>query len=359
MKTGDAARVRTVPATDWPADLRAAWIDARSEGASRFDDAGAAAHWAVDTAEIVEAVVGLFVGWSMTTDRQRVRFTSADVDAFLRWLEEERQLAATTIAKHAVGLFLFARAADVGADLDALRRAANRRTKIAKRAPKPLANRTRIVALDRLEGLGRNLIDEARRRPRRGVYAAVTFRDGLMILFLARRALRRKNMMQLDSKHLVLDDDGTWLRFDAREMKSKRELELDVRVLRPLIDEYLADWRPLFRHAGEGGPMWPSQYRASLHPKAASKRIGDITELHLGVRVTMHYFRHALATTTAERLRCGHVVGTSILGHANGGVTDQFYRLYAQALEAQATVEHALARHDNDHDLARALGGRL
>ncbi len=359
MKTGDAAPVRTVPAADWPADLRAAWIDARSAGATRFDDEGAAAHWALDTAEIVEAVVGLFIGWLATTDRRRVRFTSADVDAFLTSLEQERQLAATTIAKHAVGLFLFARVTEIDAELTALRASANRWTQIAKRAPKPLANRKRIVALDRLESLGRDLVAQARRRPRRGVYAAVTYRDGLMILFLARRALRRKNMMQLDPKHLVLEDGGSWLRFDADEMKGGRELELDIQVLRPLIDEYLDDWRPLFPHAREGGPMWPSQYRASLHPKAASKRIGDITEARLGIRVTMHYFRHAVATTTAERLRNGHAVGTAILGHANGGVTDDFYRVYAQALEAQRIAENILERQLSDRDLARALRGKL
>lgn len=358
--TNTALAVPTLRPEGWPRSWVEAWTTARCPGRHRYAARGPAAEWARETVETIQAVVGLHAGWLVADGRPSNRIESANVMVFADWLQDQRGHAETTISKHVDGLYRFARATQLGSDLYELRRLANLWKRRARRAPKRLANRTRIVALERLERLGRELLDEARAVPRPGVYAAIKYRDGLMILVLARRAIRRKNMMMLDQGgHLVLDEDATWLRFRASEMKGKRALQLDIHALRPELEEYLARWRPIFRHAGSNGPLWPSQYGPALGAKVASARIGRITAARLGTRVTMHAFRHALATTVAEHLPDGHIVGTTVLGHASAGVTDMYYRRHAKGIEAQAKVERVLDGMADDRDLRRALTGRL
>jgi integrase len=361
MSRRRAAATAVLPVAAWPPAIAAAWRRATAPGASRFDRAkDPAAGWAADTRSTIEEVYGLYAGWLRRQGIVDGWPTEERIGAYLAYLLEERRQAATTVAKQIDGLWRLMRVIAPSEDWGWLKRLANQRQRIASRSPKPLADQRGRVGLDRLEALGQALLAEARASRRRGCYAALRYRDGLMILVLARRALRRKNLIQIRrGNELVLDDDGAWLRFSAQQMKGKRRLELPVSVLRAEIDEYLRDWLPILGSTRPEDPFWPSRFGGAICAKAASKRVGDLTEARLGVRTTMHAFRHALATTVAERLPGGAAVATPVLGHASGGITERAYARFAQGLAAQAEAEGILAKEDPDRDLRRALRGQL
>lgn len=165
-----------------------------------------------------------------------------------------------------------------------------------------------------------------------------------MILILAYRALRRANLLALQiGTTLILDAKGARIQFAAAAMKGRRSYGVRIDPLRPLIDEYLRDWRPRLGVPPEEPMFWAARRGAPLSASAWSTRIGDQIKKRLGVRISPHFFRDRLATTLVEdRPTDGAALGTVMLAHRDGGVTDRYYRAYAESLAAQGAVELVL-----------------
>ncbi|MDO5642602.1 MAG: hypothetical protein Q4G26_09495 [Paracoccus sp. (in: a-proteobacteria)] len=105
------------------------------------------------------------------------------------------------------------------------------------------------------------------------------------------------------------------------------------------LNEYRRDFRKLF---DDGGAMFPSTLRqgSSLSSGEIGKQVGDLTERHLGVRVSIHRVRDNVATESSEELRDGAYLAPALLGHRNA---DTARRHYDHSTGAAATKDYGEA----------------
>jgi integrase/recombinase XerD len=163
----------------------------------------------------------------------------------------------------------------------------------------------------------------------------VRFRDGLLLAMLAARAFRRGNLAQMRvGQHIIKLDNVYVCAFGAAETKNRRELvEPLPAALTPYIDRYLAEVRPALLRGHASDAFWVSTYRAALSEQSIYTKICAATEEELGVRLSPHLFRDALATGIAtddpEHIR----MASRLLGHADPRTTERHY-IHARALRA-------------------------
>lgn len=344
---------------DWPSILRQAWLAAQRRAPTRYaDNVGVAAHWSPAFRRRIETAIGLLLAFQRRIGRSGA-IDAHLVEAFVTDLKG-RMLAPWSVHSHIEAVRIAAVCViDPRCDWDWLTGVERRLRAEAKCAPGAKRKAARRVSLQTLAALGYALLNEARSAPHWGANEAVRFRDGLMILILAYRALRRANLLALQiGTTLILDAKGARVQFAAAMMKGRRSYGVRIDPLRPLIDEYLRDWRPRLGVPPEEPMFWAARRGAPLSASAWSTRIGDLIKKRLGVRISPHFFRDRLATTLVEdRPTDGAALGTVMLAHRDGGVTDRHYRAYAESLAAQGAVELVLGGYADDDDLMNAFGG--
>jgi integrase/recombinase XerD len=163
----------------------------------------------------------------------------------------------------------------------------------------------------------------------------VRYRDGLLLAILAARAFRRGNLAQMRVGQHIKNVDGDYVcAFSAAETKNRRELvEPLPAALTPFIDRYLAEIRPALLRGHASDAFWVSTYRRALSEQQIYTKVCAATAEELGVRLSPHLFRDALATGIAtddpEHIR----MASRLLGHADPRTTERHY-IHAQALRA-------------------------
>ena len=129
--------------------------------------------------------------------------------------------------------------------------------------------------------------------------------------------------------------DGVYVcSFSAAETKNRRALVEPLPLaLTPYIDRYLAEIRPALLRGHVSDAFWVSTYRAALSEQSIYTKVCAATEEELGVRLSPHLFRDALATGIAtddpEHIR----MASRLLGHADPRTTERHY-IHAQAITA-------------------------
>jgi hypothetical protein len=157
--------------------------------------------------------------------------------------------------------------------------------------------------------LGVRLVIEAETRPFiRPHLRHVQVRDGVIIVFLALRPLRLKNLtgMRL-GVHLRRQESGTWrIQVPASETKNWETIDWIVpEDLALFLVSYLATDRPalLARRTGPGAEtedhVWISEDGFPLSYHNLSLRVRGHTRRAFGVSISPHLFRDAAATTAA------------------------------------------------------------
>jgi integrase/recombinase XerD len=186
----------------------------------------------------------------------------------------------------------------------------------------------------------------------------VRYRDGLMLAILAARAFRRGNLAQMRVGRHVTQVDGVYVcAFGAEETKNGRALVEPLPVaLTPYIDRYLAEVRPALLRGHVSDAFWVSTYRAALSEQSIYTKVCASTEEELGIKLSPHLFRDALATGIAiadpEHIR----MASRLLGHADSRTTERHY-IHAQALTASRRyngvvlpIRHAAVAASNEEE---------
>ncbi len=211
-----------------------------------------------------------------------------------------------------------------------------------------------VVSVDRLYGLGMNLMAEAEMFPEvRPVKKALLYRDGLMIALLAARPLRRKNLTGLRLGHQLTKIGSAWVvSLSADETKNKRAYEtLLPSDLAPKIDRYLAEYRPRFFQVSGHDALWPSQKGGPLDAQGVHKIIVKRTRSAFGVRMYPNLFRVSAATTMALTDPLHAETAKLVLGQVHSGTFERHYNR-AQTIDAsrryQGHLEALRARLDRD-----------
>jgi integrase len=321
---------------DWPACDRAAWVAAR-QPAGPLDDGGLAAGWSAKTVRQAEKGYGLWLGGLARRgllDPQMApgaRLTRETLSLFGK--ELLARAAPQTAASRVRDLSVMIRVLDPEADRSLVKRM---RATLARRAPPSRAKRELMIAPRVLFEAGLARMDRVvREQHRKHDVRNVRYRDGLMLAVLAARAFRRGNLAQMRVDHHISRIDGIYVcTFAAAETKNGRELIEPLPIaLTPYIDRYLDEIRPALLRGHVSDAFWVSTYRAALSEQSIYTKVCAATEEELGVRLSPHLFRDALATGIAaddpEHIR----MASRLLGHVDPRTTERHY-IHAQAITA-------------------------
>jgi integrase len=333
---------------DWPAADRAAWQAATTPG-DLFDDNGPASGWADSSRDAVRYDYGR---WLMFVARHEpgaleeplaVRVTPERISRHLA------HLAATvgTVGRHSY-LRHFADALRVMApeqDWTWLRRCVRRLE--TQQRPRPKS--PRIVDARRLMALGYALIDQGwagLAADASDVKARLAYRDGLMIVLLAARPVRRRNFAAIAIGRQLIRIGEEWhLSFAAEDTKAGRAIETSLPGrLVPYLDHYLRQVRPGFPSANRTNGLWVGLKGGPLTDEAIYAAITRRTRQAFGTAVNPHLFRDCAATTIALRAPEQIGVARDLLGHSSLTTTERHYN-QARSIDASRLLARVLARH--------------
>lgn len=193
---------------------------------------------------------------------------------------------------------------------------------------------------------GQQLMDEA--KPAADVPIskrdAVTYRDGLMIAFLAFIPIRRKNLAALEiDRHLVQGSDSWFVIVPGEETKTGMPIEFAVpELLEACLAIYLNIIRPRLLRDPACSALWLNSLGGAL----AYAAIGDIVTEHstsrLGFRITPHDARDAAATTWALSAPDQIGVARDLLAHSDLRTTTKYYNR-ARGIEASRAYGQVIA----------------
>ena len=166
-----------------------------------------------------------------------------------------------------------------------------------------------------------------------------------MIATLAARPIRLANRCSVQlGRNLTYTDNRYWLRFSSSE--TKNFLPFDVPLpgaLKPSIELYLDEVRPILLRSNDSNFLWISQYGAPLPAQVLGNRIRKWTKKYLGVMVGPQAFRHCAVTSVAKATPHELHTATALLGHRSQRTMTRFYN-HAGSLEAGKLYQAHIAK---------------
>ena len=209
------------PYGEWPEWLQRWWRRAQHEGGGFCDNAGAFADWRPETIRTAREAVGQFIS-GLDPDRDGAFICPETIRAYLSYMTD-RGLAIRTIYTRIVYLYRVAKRvwppedqwhwlATISARLGAR----------ARKAPKP---RRPFVHMDDLFSTGIELMDDANARDL-SLYAALQFRDGLLLSLLATAPVRLKNAANATDRNI--NTEHCTLNWQEHETKNHHPLSYHI-----------------------------------------------------------------------------------------------------------------------------------
>jgi len=215
---------------------------------------------------------------------------------------------------------------------------ARRRLKVRAR---PVRNkRSRIVPIQRLLQLGLSLIEGAEKGTfARELWRACQYRDGVMILILSCRPIRRDNLAQMRLRKELTKFDGAYaLALSETQTKNHRPYERLINSeLTPFIDRYLEHYRPILLGSSVSDRVWISWRGLGMSDCSIYGKVCEHTERAFGHPISPHLFRDCAMTSLADESPEHVWLGMSLLHHADPRIAEKHYN---QALESDAIRQY-------------------
>jgi integrase/recombinase XerD len=340
------AKRRCRPLEEWPQWDRRQWQTALQAG-DLLEEGGCRAERSRCSNRAMEKGYGRWLAW--LGDRGLLdeevppgdRITADRVRAYAEHLEGENA-SATAIAR-LIELKVMASIMDSSRDWSWIYRMASAiRTRHKPARPK----RHRVVPIVSLFELGIDLMAGAEDETT-ALRRFKSYRDGLLIAFLAARPLRLRNLTGLVLDHtLIRRGDSWWIQVPAAETKTKAAIEVPwPELLAPHLGTYLADHRAAIAalRGLRSNSLWLSMHGSPMNDNAIYIRIVARTREGLGQPIHPHLFRDCAATSVAIDDPAHVDIARCLLGHRTGSTTEPYYN-QARSLEAsRLTQKHLLA----------------
>lgn len=345
-----------MPLTAWPQTDQHAWR-AAFEPADPFDDRVDHSHLRQPTRDKHIATYARWLRWLQDHHPDAMalpaaqRTTEDAVIAYLTALNEE--ISPKAVADYAAGLRSALKIIDPATDWEWLKPFIGRLQRRAQDAPKV---RRPFVPIGELYAYGIELMRMAEADPDlMPIDAAVLFRDGLSIAFLAARPLRMLNMMNLEiGPNLRKTHDG--FAVDVPHTKTHVALAFPLpETLVPFMTSYLARHRP-FLAAGPYGVdagypehakfLWLAVSGAQFPRDSFADMITHRVQERFQLRLTPHDFRRCAATSIAEYAPEEYHIIRAILGHSTSATADKYY-IKAKGIDASRKVQGAIIKRRN------------
>jgi integrase len=197
----------------------------------------------------------------------------------------------------------------------------------------PTKTGEQLVGAVTIYDLGFLQMENARNATMRGIRAATTFRNGLILalgIALPQRA-RAISALELGTTMWVEQPDRLRVRIPARMLKVPEDRKngdpFDIVWHNPRLVSALDEYRRCFRPLFDGGTcLFPSVHAPdqSISEKRIGKVTGDLTEKELGIRIPIHRLRDNAGTDAAENLVGGRLATAALLDHADIGTGDHY-----------------------------------
>jgi integrase len=326
--SGTAGKPRSLPRTDWPASDNLGWA-AACQPSERLKRGGSAAHLALVSRTDIANRYGLFLDFLQRHGRldpakgAATLVTPDSVNEFV--IELQARVRSGTVWNSVYKLRRAAQLIAPGSDFGWL-------TEIEKDVALVMVPRSkddRLVLAERLVEAGLILIQEAEIYGKTPIARAKGVRNGLLVAVLALHPIRVKNYAALTLGKTFINVDGRWwLYIPSDDTKSRRVDQRQVpKFMTDLIDRYIGIHRPVLCDADiEHQALWVSSTTGcQLTTKNLGTLISKLTRETVGVDVSPHLFRTAVASTAAIYGGDNPHLASALLGHRDPRVTDENY----------------------------------
>ena len=341
-----------LPYGEWPEEDRGLWDAAFKKGEGLFDDCGPGAHLSERSHQQLQYAYGKFLKFVLVRYPDRLdcnpvgRVNPDMIEQFVKF--QPKTCGDVTISIYLYHVWLVLKSMCPAGDWSWL---ATIRERIAARG-KQKRKKYHLVTSETLYALGIALMDRALSsgKPVTASSVQTTYRDGLIIAFLALIPLRRRTLGLLRiGQHLVKAGADWAIDIPASDTKSKRPLEFPLSPeLSARIDFYLREIRSRIPGAEGNDHLWVNRC-GPMSDKMIYANVRRQTQKALGFPVNLHRFRHAAATFWSVRDPVNVRGVKDLLGHATFATTEQHY-IMAQSRMAG----RALARAIEDLEAAAA-----
>lgn len=220
----------------------------------------------------------------------------------------------------------------------------NARSKIEGR---PTKTGAQLVGASTIFNLGEEIIEMARALGPRDLFVARDYRNGLLLMTATAVPQRARALSHFEIGQTVflLERPYVHVRLPGRALKlreyRKEQAGYDRVLENPLlwdaVDEYRRIFRPLF---DDGSAMFPSLLEVGARVSASQlgRLVGNLTQKHLGIRVSVHRVRDNVATEASEELQSGGYIAPVLLDNRNPATT---MASYDHAEGVRAARDHA------------------
>ena len=334
----------------WPETDRLRW-EASLEPADYFDDTkGARANHSQKSNEKAVKGYGRFLTFLHHDDNQALklppedRITPERVKAYMGHLQGLGNATQTLLAR-LQELQEVAKVMDPDKDWSFI----NDRAARIRAVHKPVRNKKDIKLSDELLALGLKLMAQA--DTHEDLEAAIQFRDGLIIAFLALIPVRRRNLADLIlGENLIAINDSWLITYDETETKTHQLHEtLLPAILNEPLQSYLCIYRPyLLARQGRWtsdpkNALWISKDGSAMTQMALYDRVRARTKDEFGKAMSIHAFRYAAPTTLTIAAPENVRIAAPLLGHRTFSTTETYYQ-QAQTLEAHREYVKTLSK---------------
>ncbi len=342
-----------LPYSEWPEEDRRFWDAAFKKGKRLFDDCGPGAHLSERSQQQLQYAYGKFLKFVAVRHPDRLRCdpaARADADMIKQFVKfQPKTCGDVTISIYLYHLSLALKSFYPACNWSWLVTISERFAARGKEKRK----KYNLVTSETLYALGIKLMDDAlsKGKPITASSVQTTYRDGLIIAFLALVPLRRRTLGLLRiGKHLVRAGDGWAIDIPASDMKSGRPFELSLSPeLSARMDFYVKEIRPQISGAEGNDYLWVNRC-GPMSDKMIYKTVCRRTQKALGFPVSLHRFRHAAATFWSVRDPVNVRGVKDLLGHAKFATTEHHY-VMAQSRMAGRELARAI------EDLEAAAAG--
>jgi Phage integrase family len=175
------------------------------------------------------------------------------------------------------------------------------------------------------------MMAEARRQKSRSpVRAAVTAQLAAAIAILITAPVRLANLTSIKLGLNLIKPDGPgsdyWLDFPAYDVKNRIDLRYPLRgFVTEILDEYIRDFRCILLRGRNDEWLFPGQRSGAKGKISFSGQITKRIQKLLGLRITVHQFRHAAAAIILKHRPGEYELVRLLLGHKNVTTTINSY----------------------------------
>lgn len=333
------------PVAEWPEQDRLAWQSARKQTTDILAIEGAAAHLSHKTVRVMESAYGRWLFFLSSRDDldpnclPGARVTEARLRAYLGELSSN---ASNTVRNRVRDLDTMIRYMDPQHDRTFLQRILQ---KLKSRAEPIRDKLAKMVPPEDLIALAATLMEKAETDTvLRSDWRASTYRDGLIILFLLFRPLRRSNLEELILGETFIEEAGRFkIDFPRSQMKNDLSYEATIpEIVAEPMRLYLEKYRPILLKGGEDKHLWISTTATPLDQTSIYGNVRRITRTHLGIALTPHLFRDIAVTSLGEENPELVRLGQILLHHTDSRVTEKHYnhaRQHHAVNRYQAVIE--------------------